>query len=242
MGFLDFFRSGPEPSQSQLGKAIRQITQPHGDPGIRMGAADRLREWGTPESVAGLLRRFTVQTPSGQVDLEERQHIEAMLVELGEVAVKPIVNFLSRESAVSYPARALKRILQAEDYVGRILDILEGLEADFGSSSEQRSGLLRALEGLDDERIAPAVRRLLGDPSDDVAIAAMERILEADDPSYLEDMVELLVASGDRLRVRQEVAERLAVVGWPTQHFRKQVEANLPDGFAIDKRGRVVSI
>src|SRR5205085_4170591 len=89
---LGLFGGGGEgPSQGQIAKAVKAVTQPHGDPAVRMSAADRLKGWGTPEAIAGLLRRFTIQTPSGSMDLEECQQVEGMLVELGKRAVEPIL-------------------------------------------------------------------------------------------------------------------------------------------------------
>src|SRR5437870_8542010 len=137
---LDFFRGGDDgPSASQIEKAVKQVTQPHGDAAVRMNAADRLKAWGTPEAIAGLLRRFTIQTPSGAVDLEECQQVEAMLVDLGERSVEPILRFIEREASVAYPTRALEKILPHEAFVGRILGVLEKLEAGFGSHNDQRS-------------------------------------------------------------------------------------------------------
>jgi HEAT repeat protein len=243
---LNFLRGSDEPTRSQIDKAVKQVTQPYGEAGVRMAAAERLRAWGTPEAIAGLLRRFTIQTPSGGVDLEESQQVEAMLVELGPRAVDPILRHLEREEIVAYPARALEKILPREEFVARILGVLERLEAGFGSHNEQRVGLIRALGDIDDPgiadpRVAPAIRRFLSDPNDDVAIAAIACLVRAGDISHRDDLVDLLVKTGDRPRVRREVAERLAELGWPLEASRRLVDANLPEGFSIDKKGRVVA-
>lgn len=241
MGWFDFLRGGSEPSDSQIRRAVKQVTQPHGDPAIRLGGLDRLRGWGTPAAIAGLLRRFTIQTSSGQVDNEECQQVEAMLVELGERAVEPIVAFLRREASVAYPARALQQILPTAEYVDRILSILAQLEPGFGSSNSQREGLLRALDEVDDPRIAPALRPFLSDPSDDVVIAALDCILRTADESFKDDLIDLLEACRDRVRVRLEVADRLVALGWVAGDQRKRLEANLPEGFHLDKKGRVIA-
>jgi HEAT repeat protein len=238
---IDFLFGGDEPSRSQLQKAVKQVTEPHGDPAVRMNAADRLKGWATPEAIAGLLRRFSIQTPSGAVDLEECQQVEAMLVELGDKAIEPILNHLLREETVAWPARALEKILPRDAFVARILGVLEKLEAGFGSSNEQRAGLIRILEEIADPRIAPQLRRFLEDPNDDVAIAALAGIARTGEESYREDLVQALVRTHDRPRLRREVADQLATLGWPLEGSRKLVEANLPDGFNIDKKGRVVA-
>lgn len=240
-GILDFLFGGDEPTPGRITRAVKAVTQPHGDPAARMSGADRLKAWGTPAAIAGLMRRFTIQTPSGAVDLEECQQIEEMLVELGAAAVGPIVSYLEREPRVAYPARALERILPREEFVGHILGVLSRLEAGFGSQPEQRAGLLRALEEIDDPRVAPGVRQFLADPDDDVAIAALACIVRNGDPQFRDDLVRMLVDAAGRPRVRQEAVERLALLGWPLGEGRRQVETLLPAGFVLDKKGRVVA-
>src|SRR5207249_2415543 len=132
---------------------------------------------------------------SGAVDLEECQEVERMLVELGTRAVEPILGFLEREPAVAYPARALEEILSPEEFVERMLAVLEKLEAGFGSHNEQRAGLIRALEEVDSPAIAPVVSRFLHDPDDDVAIAAVGCVVRAKDPAYRDALIELLAST-----------------------------------------------
>jgi HEAT repeat protein len=239
---VDFFRSGDEPTPSQILKATRQVTQPHGDPAVRMAAAERLRRWGTPESIAALLRRFTIQTPSGAVDIEESQEVESMLVELGPAAVEPILAFLGHEPRGAYAARALQQILPAEEYVSRMLGVLGRLDSGFGSSGEQRAGLIRALEDIDDPRVAAGVRPFLDDPDDDVVVAALGCIARSGDPAWRDDLVRLLLSTGDRPRLREATAERLVELGWSLGDGRREVATQLPAGFAVDKKGRVVRV
>ena len=239
---LSFLKGGDEgPSASQIQKAVKQVTEPHGDAAVRMNAALRLKGWGTREAIAGLLRRFTIQTSSGAVDLEECQETEQMLIELGQPAVEPILAFLGREEAVAYPARALEKILQREEFVGRILGVLEKLEAGFASAGEQRAGLIRALDEIDDPRIAPGVARFLGDPDDDVANAAIGCLALAKDPAFRDDLIRALLTTADRPRVRREAAEKLAILGWSLEDRRKEVASALPPGFRLDRAGKVIA-
>lgn len=242
MGWFDFLKAAEEPTASQIQKAIKAVTQPHGEAAVRMAAADRLKGWGTKAAVAGLMRRFTIHTPSGQVDLEECQEVERMLVELGDAAVEPIISFLGRESAVAYPARALSKILPKAVFVDSILGVLAKLDSGFGSHEEQREGLLRVLQEVDDPRIAPSVLTFLTDPVDDVAIAAMACVASSQDATHRSALTDLLLKCGDRPRVRQEVAEMLARLGWPLGEDRGRVEPGLPPGFSVDKKGRVVAL
>jgi HEAT repeat protein len=242
MGILDFFRGGDEPTPSQIQKAIKQVTQPHGEQSVRLSAFDRLQDWGTEEAMGALLRRFTIQTPSGQMDLDECQEVERMLAEAGEVATKPILAFIARESNVAYPARALEKILPAEQFATEILGALERLDGGFGSNEQQRSGLIRALDDIDDPRVPLGLVPFLTDHSDDVAIVALRGIAKYDDDDNREALIDAFLAFDDRPRMREAIAETLAELGWQMHDRRKQVDACLPADFALDKKGRVVRV
>ena len=105
--------------------------------------------------------------------MEECQQVEQMLVDIGKPAIPAILTHLERESSIAFPARALEKILPADEFVTALLAVLEKLEAGFGSQSEQRAGLIRAIGDHDDPRTALALERFLSDPDDDVVIAAL---------------------------------------------------------------------
>jgi len=67
------FSAESDPSDRRIRRALKQVTQMHGEAATRVGAMERLASWKTPEAAAALLRRFTVQTPQASMDLEEKQ-------------------------------------------------------------------------------------------------------------------------------------------------------------------------
>ena len=58
---FDFFKTD-KPSQRQINKLVKRLTEPSGEDGPRIEAAERLSEWGTPESLYALLKRFTISS------------------------------------------------------------------------------------------------------------------------------------------------------------------------------------
>jgi hypothetical protein len=135
MGFFrKIFSSEAGPSERQIQRAIKQITQIHGEAGTRVAAMERLASWQTKEAAAALLRRFTVQTPQASMDLEEKQYAVRLLVGMGRIATDPILNYLRSEPDVTYPVRALKEILPPDEFHGSLLDVLTSLSTEYSLS------------------------------------------------------------------------------------------------------------
>ena len=79
---FDFFRRG-QPSQKQIDKQVKRLTEPGGEDGPRIEAAERLCDWGTPDSLYGLLKRFTISSKVITQDIEEKRMVVRMLVGKG---------------------------------------------------------------------------------------------------------------------------------------------------------------
>ena len=97
MDILSIFRSSPE---KQIAKARKRVKEPHGDAAVRINAARKLWEIGTPESILALLDRFTITSSPLVQDGEEKEDVLAWIVELGPLAVPPLKTFLKRERGV----------------------------------------------------------------------------------------------------------------------------------------------
>src|SRR5881409_1430085 len=126
MGLLDkILAKDKGPSPRQLHRAMKQVTQIHGDAATRVGALERLAEWGTPEAASTLLRRFTVQVSQGSMDLEEKQYTVRLITQIGRPAVEPILQYLRTEGEVTWPVRALREILPYEEFYHALRSVLE---------------------------------------------------------------------------------------------------------------------
>jgi hypothetical protein len=170
MGFFSklFSSNEAEPSEGQIRKAIKQVTQAHGEAANRVIAMERLAAWRTPESAAALLRRFTIQTPQASMDLEEKQYAVRLLAEMGEIAINPIIAWLKTEPDVAHPVQALKKICPPEKYHAALLEVLEALSSGYSRWPETKVVLIA---GIDDEAFSQAgetVCRFLDDDNDDV--------------------------------------------------------------------------
>src|SRR5215510_16590273 len=105
---FDFLRRN-QPSPKSIERLVKRLTEPGGEEGPRVEAAEKLAEWGTPESLYGLLKRFTISSKVITQDIEEKRMVVRMLVDKGRDAVGPILKFLGNSHQVEWPVQALSQ-------------------------------------------------------------------------------------------------------------------------------------
>jgi HEAT repeat protein len=234
---FDFFRRGQSPSPKQIDKVVKRLTEPQGEDAPRIEAAQKLDEWGTPESLYGLLKRFTISSKVITQDIEEKRMVVRMLVAKGRDAVEPILRFLSTHHQVEWPIQALSEILPREELVPKLVGALEKVAAASAfTPPEHKSDLIRAMRGHVTPEIAAVLRQFLTDDDDDVRIAAIEALAEVGE-EMREPLIEALLEAGDRPRIRIKIAEILADHEWPVKGYRPRVEQALPEGFQVTAKG-----
>ena len=228
-----------EPSEGQIRRAIKQVTQTHGEAANRIGAMHRLAEWRTPESAAALLRRFTVQTPQASMDLEEKQYAVKLLTEMGEIAVDPIITWLKTAPDVAFPVQALKNICSPEKYHALLVEVLDALSSGYVRWPEAAVVLIA---GLDDEafpRAGETVFRFLDDDNDDVCIAAADYLAHNGGEAAREKLIQVFLAVDGRPRVRGRILDHFHERGWGVGKCKKEVEAVIFTPFYLTSKGIV---
>src|SRR5436189_2869915 len=106
---FDFLKRGQAPSAKQIDRVVKKLTEPQGEDAPREEAAEKLAEWGTPDALYGLLKRFTISSKVIDKDVEQKRRVVQILVEMGDEAVEPILRFLSSHHHVEWPVRALSQ-------------------------------------------------------------------------------------------------------------------------------------
>jgi HEAT repeat protein len=236
---FDFFKRGSTPSSRQIDKVVKRLTEPGGENGPRIEAAEKLADWGTPESLYALLKRFTMSSNVITQDIEEKRMVVRMLVEKGRGAVDPILRFLSSHHNVEWPVQALSEILPREELVPKLVAILKKVAtASEFTPPEHKSDLIRAMKGHVTPEIANVLRQFLSDDDDDVRIAAIEAIAEVGE-EVREPLLEAFIRTDDRPRIRIKIAEVFAEREWAVKGYRPKIEETLPEGFHLTAKGIV---
>jgi HEAT repeat protein len=241
MGFFSrlFSSDEAEPSEGQIRRAIKQVTQTHGDAANRIIAMERLAAWRTPESAAALLRRFTVQTPQASMDLEEKQYAVKLLTEIGEIAINPIADWLKTEPDVAYPVLALKNICSPEKYRTTLVEVIEALSSGYSRWPEARVVLITGLEDDAFQQVGETVFRFLDDDNDDVCIAAADYLARNGGEPAREKLIQVYLAAEGRPRVRGHMLDLFYERNWGVGKHKKDVEVVISPPFYLTAKGMV---
>jgi HEAT repeat protein len=236
---FDFLKRNQPPSSKQIDKVVKKLTEPQGEDAPRIEAAQRLSEWGTPDALYALLKRFTISSKVITQDIEEKRMIVRMLVERGEEAVEPILRFLGTHHQVEWPIQALSEILPREQLIPKLVGALEKVaSASAFTPPEHKSDLIRAMRGHVTPEIAAVLKQFLSDDDDDVRIAAIDAIAEVGE-EVREPLLEAFLETDDRPRIRIRIAEIFADHDWAVKGYRPRVEQSLPEGFHITAKGLI---
>jgi hypothetical protein len=240
MEFLrKLFSAESEPSERQIQRALKQVTQVHGEAATRVGAMERLASWRTPEAAAALLRRFTVQTPQASMDLEEKQYAVRLLSQMGNVAVQPILGYLRVEPDVTFPVRALRGILPPEEFHKCLMEILTSLSSGYTRWPEAKAVFIGHLSDDAFPLVSETVIRSLEDEDDDVCIAAIDYLARNGDETIRERLIQLFLEADARPRVRGRILNHFCEMEWPVKGYRKKMEEAIELPFYLTSRGTV---
>ncbi len=240
MGFLrKLFATEDGPSERQIRRGIKQVTQTHGEAATRVAAMERLAGYGTPESAAALLRRFTVQTAQASMDLEEKQYTVRLLVQMGRTAVNPILQHIETEPDVTWPIRALREILPSDEYHAALKDVLDRLASRYTRWPEAKAVLIQHLSDEAFPTVAGTVLKYLQDDDDDVCIAAVDYLAKNGSEEVREKLIETFLAAESRPRVRGRILDQFCEREYPVKGYRKRVEEVISDPFYLTAKGTV---
>jgi HEAT repeat protein len=240
MSFLSrLFAADEGPSERQIRRAIKQVTQTHGEAATRVAAMERLAEWKTPEAAAALLRRFTVQVPQASMDSEEKQYTVRLLVHMGKSAVNPILQHLETEPEVTWPVRALREILPAEEYHAALKNLLDRLASGYTRWPEAKVVMIQHLSDEAFPLVQETVLKCLEDDDDDACIAAVDYLAKNGGEEIREKLIETFLSAESRPRVRGHILDQLCEREWPVKGYRKKVEEAIVDPFYLTAKGTV---
>jgi HEAT repeat protein len=240
MGFLQrFFSNETGPSEKQIRRAIKQVTQIHGEAATRVAAMERLASWKTAAAAAALLRRFTIKTPQENIDLEEKQYAVRLLSGIGRAAIDPILKFIRSEPDVTFPVQALIGILPPDEFRKSLLNLLEGFLSEYTRWPEAKTVLIDNLPDDAFEEVVETVIRFIDDEDDDVCIAAVDYVAKNGDEAMREKLLQLFFEAEARPRVRGRILDHFLEKEWPVKGYRKRMEEAIELPFYLTSKGIV---
>jgi hypothetical protein len=163
-------------SEKGIEKQVTKLKERYAQPDYRRMAMEKLMEWGTPEALDGVLKRFTITVQSPHWDEQEKAWLMDELTSLGEPAKEALLRFLDAHQQVIFPLRVLARMVEREEMVSIIIAALQKRAPEDYRAAEGKQELVAALMDYDDGRIPEVVLPYLDDHADDVQCIAIDLI------------------------------------------------------------------
>ena len=241
MGLFDFLGGNSEKKREKtIQKAGQRLRNPHGQTQERMRFIDVLRDIGSPEAVKALLGRFTMRTPGSIVDEDEKRAVYDVLLNLGDIAVVPIVEFIHADPNIYWPLRALTEIAGERKAVEVLLSGLDASEHGYNVDMDRREQLVSNLrEYLSIDAALERMIALTRDESIEIRILAIDGLTDAEDSRIPGVLVERLEQEDESQRVKSTIMDILADRRIDMSGHRARLTPQLTEGFFLDGTGIV---
>lgn len=235
MGLFDFLKSDP------VGKWSKRLMNKYQQTAERKRAIDALADIGTTEAVGALLQRYKYRTEATIVDEDEKQCVYDAVVSLGESAVPALTAYISSETAIYWPVKALRKLVGDDEASRQVLTALDGIEDSFGANRDRRERLVDNLrEFAHDEAVYRRLLGLLTDEDEEIVIRAVDGLsARKNDPAVPNAIVPILLEDDTSHRVRTLVMELVIEEGWNVKRFKKALLERIPEQYFIDDTGVV---
>lgn len=246
MGLGNLFdRLGKRREEKALKKQVSTLIKKYNQPEDRQAAFRKLCDAGTVEAICGLLQRFTVRIEPEILDEEEKERVCNALVELGRISVDPIKRFIRYNDCVTWPLRALARIVPPDEDMETVLGALREIGPDYVRVPEHKVELIHHLEMYKNSRIVEELVPFLDDPNDDVRFVTIEILAKQADERLREPLLKLMTSSEAGPRLKILAANKMLELNYKVTGHRPQVEAafealrQFGENFFVDKNGYV---
>jgi hypothetical protein len=240
MGLFDLFRKDGR-QQRARDKNVSRAVNKYAQSPDRMKALQALRDDGSPEAIYGMLRRFGMMYDKTIEDEQEKDWVFEVLAEKGASIIPSIKKYLFTADSVSWPLRLLDKVAEKEEELAVLKSVLERHEPGYERDPTKKIQLLNHLAALKDDRAPPLVVPYLGDMDEGVRYAAMEALLRHKNEEIAREplLQQFISDSEDSLRIRIQIADGFAELGWLVKGHRGEVEKKLPEQFQLDRDGHV---
>jgi HEAT repeat protein len=241
MGILDLFSKQGRTERSRAGH-IKGAVNKYAQSADRFKDLQALRDDGSEEALYGLLRRFGMMYDKTIEDEQEKEWVFEVLVEKGETILPSLKKYLVAAESISWPLRVLDKVAEREVELAMIKEILERHEPGYERDPTKKIQLLNHLAGLKDARVPPLAAPYLADMDEGVRYAAVETLVRQSDEAAASAPLldQLTKPEEESLRVRLQIAEGFAELGWAVPADRREAVLKfLPDAFKMAKDGRV---
>lgn len=244
MGLKDLFGgfSAEARQKKQFDKMVGKLVSRNYQHEDRMFVIEQLGNLDTPAATRALFRRWDMVSDKKREDVAEKEFLTEVLVRKGSAVVPFMQEHNDRSINITWPIRALMRVLAPEGVVDELLRVLAAEQARLASFQPQKK--LRVLELLgdyiDDERVAAGILPSVDDFDADVRYETARLLGRIGDPSARDPLIDRLAdPEEDSMRVKLAVLEALHAGGWKVID-RKDDLGDLGDKWRVGPKGNLI--
>jgi HEAT repeat protein len=241
MGLFDFLgkkKDAAEPVKKASTKDVSKLARLVGDKMAqnydRQEAIEELGRMGTADAAEALLKRFSFHMEPSITDQEEKEAAIEGIVAAGKDAIPAIRRYCKKAEGLTWPLRALKRIVGEGEMAPEVLVILEQFDTEYMRNPEPKLQLIAQLEEYPSEEVRVAVEPFLVDVNEQVRFHAVGTVFAVNDPKSAPALAAAL-AEEESLRIKNRIAFGLAERQWVLAgELADTVKRSLPEDFAVE--------
>ncbi len=218
-----------KPTPKKVEKQTRVAKERYSKPEFRREAMQRLLNWGTPESLRGVLKRFNVVVQSPNWDEEEKRWLKAQLIDMGEGVLPYLEEFLMNENNIVHVASCLREILSPDDYAQLMQKALSSRAPDDHRSVLAKQELVALVGQLHDQQARQEVVPYVRDHADDVQTTAIDVIQAQAIESGYDALQTMITEDIHAPRVLRRAAQAISELGLPVKSDAPIAPAVLED-------------
>ena len=235
MGIFDFLFGGNK--ETQLKRHAKKVSNLNAQADEREASAQWLAEEGSPQAIAALLKRFSINYEQRMKDIKEKEYIYKLLERKGADVIEPAKEWMRRNANFAYPIQLITKFEGEEIMISFLLELLLLEDDDF--SPQKKLQLLSHLQNHTHASICPAILPYLKDFNEDVRFATIEAIAVQKDPQAITPLLEQMEQEASN-RLRHRIASIFSDENWSVSPFEERIQEKVPVGFVL-KSDRLIA-
>ncbi|MCU0662607.1 MAG: HEAT repeat domain-containing protein [Myxococcota bacterium] len=243
MGLLDIF-SKEKRQAKRLVKEIRTANNKYTPKDYRQVALSYVIEEAKkrePAAITGLLTRFAVNAEPSTEDEKEKDWACETLVEVGRDALPQLRKSLGSAESVTWMHRILRQVVTPDEYKAELLHVLDGFDTEYERNPDRKVQTIVALADVQGAEVVATLIRFLDDVDETARFQTVAALAKHADEQARTPLLDRLVKE-ESIRVRNEIIEAFAQLGWSTTGFKNKIDELLPKGFRHEKTGKIVKL
>jgi len=235
MGLFDVFKGGGGGLQKHVTRVANKRAQKH----ERWESIQVLASDGSDEALRALLTRFTIRVDPSITDGEEKNAAFHGVVENGEAALAPVLDFLESSETLAWPLKMLKELQSPEEVTTTLLELLSKMDTEYERDPQKKIDVIASFEEGKDTRIVDAVTRFLEDMNETVRFHAAGAILAQDEADAALEAMTKAFLNEESVRVRLRMLDGYIARGWTLGDVKDEALKKMPTGYSLGKKGEV---